>query len=57
MTTSSDEDDETDAGEAETETAPEAAPGTGNRRARRRGLRPKATEVEDPGGDDAPPII
>ncbi len=33
------------------------APGAGNRRARRRGLRPKTTEVDDPGGDDAPPII
>jgi preprotein translocase subunit YajC len=35
----------------------EPTPGAGNRRARRRGLRPKATEVDDPGGDDAPPII
>jgi preprotein translocase subunit YajC len=35
----------------------EPEPEAGNRRARRRGLRPKATEVEDSGGDDTPPII
>ena len=47
------DDDHDETGVAE----PEPEPGAGNRRARRRGLRPKATEVEDSGGDDTPPII
>jgi preprotein translocase subunit YajC len=52
-----DADDGTDDHDDAGTTTDEPAPGTGNRRARRRGLRPKATEVEDPGGDDAPPIV
>jgi preprotein translocase subunit YajC len=45
------DDDHDETGVAEPEPEP------GNRRARRRGMRPKATEVEDSGGDDTPPII
>jgi preprotein translocase subunit YajC len=47
------DDDHDETGVAE----PEPEPGAGNRRDRRRGLRPKATEVEESGGDDTPPII
>jgi ABC-type Zn2+ transport system substrate-binding protein/surface adhesin len=47
------DDDHDETGVAE----PEPEPEPGNRRARRRGMRPKATEVEDSGGDDTPPII
>ncbi len=51
------DDDDTDDGADDGTGTTDGGPGAGNRRARRRGLRPKASEVEDPGGDDAPPII